>query len=193
MKKKLLILFLCVFSVNAFTQENKDKKSNPIIFAEASLGIINYGNKGKSIYVEVALFYQKNSHLFSLKQKILGGAPFSLKKPKLINSAKEFSFLYGKRFFDENFSYSFSAGISLSKTHERNSTTNEYNKKTFIGIPLELSLRSIKGEKKKKEFSFFKPTAFGISAGLKIFGNLSKHPYIGLGIIIGLGYYKNYH
>jgi len=195
MKKILLLLFVCIFSVNAFTQ---GKKWNPIVFTEFSLGpFISLKEGAGSIFLELSLNYQKNKYLFTLRKKHLANVPLlAWDNPALIEYTKEYSFLVGKRFFNGDLSYSFSGGISHSKTKKYNSVTHVFEKTSFIGIPLEINIRSIKGKIRRTKFlglfPFGKPTPFGFSPGIKLLGSISKQPYIGIGFMLGFGHYKNY-
>lgn len=95
---------------------------------------------------------------------------------------------------------SFSAGVSFNDFSLKYQNTNDEIIRvhdTYIGFPYELSVKLFKA--KKRRFRVFhwlipigKPTAFGRSIGLKIFGNFSKRKYYGAGFSYGFGWHRKY-
>jgi len=206
MKKALLILFVCFYFTNVFTQENKEKKSNPIIFVDITLGYsfvntgvlmgtINYQTKNNLFTYR----FSELSHITNFSEAWAFIIPiyplFTLVLSPI--KSKEYAFLYGKRYINNGFSYSFSGGVSYIKHTDFPKYNNSVFEQSFIGFPFEANIKWFKSEKRRfflfGVFPIGKPFGFGGGIGFKLFGNLSKHPYIGLGITLGLGYYKNYH
>jgi len=120
----------------------------------------------------------------------------SWEKPTIVNEVDEYSFLYGKRFFKYQYSYSFLIGISHYKNKKHNTTNYNWDKTSFYGIPIEINYKLIKRKKRKLRFlglfPFGEPTTFGLSTGIKIYANISNQSYIGWGVTFGFGNYKNY-
>ena len=125
----------------------------------------------------------------------LTGIPFLVEN---LNS-NEISLLYGKRFIKDGHSWSFSGGVSANYAlyKRRVDGVNQRASEAFVGFPLEINIKWFK--KKKKRFRAWygivpigKPTAFGRSLGFKLYGNLGKLSYIGIGLNYGFGWHKKY-
>jgi hypothetical protein len=176
------------------------KKSNPIIFGDFNLGYSNGFLRGLSL--GVSLNYQKNKNLFTFRNietiridnadLLLGIIPINVDSKTLT----EYALLYGRRYIDGGTSYHFSGGISYNtyKKVEDDITVENYS---FIGFPLEFAISWFKSKKKKFRVLYGlipvgKPTGFGRSFTLKLYSNISKNSYIGLGLNFGLGYHKKY-
>ena len=201
MKKKICFAILFAFTLISHFQE---KTGNSIFYADLMLG--GSSISGGSFNSSFTLNYQNKNNLFSFRRSLSkkidddGGIvfwalPISVLDTKLGSS--ENSFLYGKRFVKNEFSYAFSTGISFLKHNELNVLLDDIiNQDNFIGLPIEISLSWFKKDKEKiKLFGLFplgKETGFGMSSGLKFYGTISKKSYFGAGLVIGFGYYKNY-
>ena len=96
---------------------------------------------------------------------------------------------------NKEFSYSFSGGFSYTN-FTNTPKIDPVFENSFIGFPFEINVKWFKAEKEKlKLFAIIpigKPTGFSSSMGVKLFGNISKKSYVGIGLTFGLGYYKNY-
>jgi len=196
--KKILLLLLILISTTLFSQEKVTKKSNPIIYVDISFGGVF--EKNANLGISGSLNYQYKKQFFTIryveftdfKFNFVAVSPFThLPFPTTSATWREHSFLYGKRNVSSNFSYSFSGGISY----------NSYQKKlipeeNYVGFPIEFNIKWFKPKKKRFRIYYLipvgKPTGLGGSFGFKLFGNISKKSYIGLGFTFGLGYYKNY-
>jgi hypothetical protein len=202
MKKKLFGAIFIAFTIICNTQEKK--KGNQIFYVDFLLGgsSISEGSLNSGF----ALNYQKGKNLFTYRRnqskKIEGNAflvfwflPLEILYTEV--NSRENSFMFGRRYIKNGFSYSFSSGISFLKLNEINEITQEiFTKDTFIGVPLEFSLHWFKKNKEKiKLFSLIpvgKPTGFGVSTGFKVYATIAKKSYFGAGLTFGFGYYKNY-
>jgi hypothetical protein len=213
--KKILIVLL-VIPLTLFSQENsneeKKREENPIIYADLILGpSTELGGTG-TLFIGGALNFQSNKDLFSfryienanLKTTWFIILPAFVQRSKNIESA----LLYGKRYIDDNKSYSFSGGISYNKyeNYEYNNTffftgfpseqlptTSE----TYFGFPFEAEILWFNAEKEPYRIFYniipiSKPTSFGKSFGFKFVGNISKRSYLGIGLVFGLGFHKQY-
>ena len=187
MKKKIFTIILLLYGLQNFAQEIIPK--NSFIFLETSIGIFTYDASGGMSF-SISANYQHKNNLFKIGRVLLSSTPFNIDIDKVVQTdykeKRETSFLYGKRYIKNGFSYSFLGGISTASTSEFN----------FIGLPLEFNLRWFKSKKERMRFlgliPFGKPTGIGFSNGLKLFGSISKHSYIGLSYTVGFGYYKIY-
>lgn len=200
MKKKALILgFVLFIGMNCFAQE---EKTNPIVYAEMIIGYSNGSSKG--VTSGGTLNYQRKNNLFSYRYLELSenrkeGSFFFIPVLVEVEILREQAIMYGRRFVDENTSYSFSAGIAYVDREFLIDDTNgvlKYNNTQSIGFPFELNIKWFNA--KKEPFRIYemipvgKPTSFANSIGFKFYGNVSKTSFVGLGITFGLGWHKNY-
>ncbi|SNR17138.1 hypothetical protein [Tenacibaculum jejuense] len=198
--KLTIILHLIVF-LNITAQENstqpKKNKKNSIWYVDLSLGLAE-GESG-GLMEGIAFNYQYKKNLFTLKAAENSSYnehfffyPLFFSKVK---SHLEYSLLYGRRHVYNSFSFSYSAGVSHVKL-KKNINSSNYNVQNSFGVPLEFNVRWFKGEKTRFRILDIipvgKPTSFGVSTGFKLVANISKFPYIGLGLTLGLGKHKIY-
>ncbi|WP_435801243.1 hypothetical protein [Polaribacter sp.] len=202
MKKIILFgfLFLMIFTT-IIAQEKQDSlvvKENPIIFGDILLG---YANTGKSaVTVGLNINYQSKNDLFTFRTSettSIDKIEWFLFVPifKVTNTTTEYAALYGKRYIEDGTAYHFSGGISYNINEDVNG--NLKTRDTFIGFPIEAGISWFKSEKKRfRVFSGLipvgKPTSFGRSIGIKLYGNIAKRSYVGLGLTFGLGWHKTY-
>ena len=108
-------------------------------------------------------------------------------------------FLNKKKNNQKKFLYNFSRGIFTNKyikgfKNENNEWFQE--KKNFIGFPFEFNVKWFKNNKSKYKIYEIIPvgkeTGLGNSIGFKLLGNISQHSFIGVGIVMGIGYHKEY-
>jgi hypothetical protein len=200
MKKKALILgFMLFIGMNCFAQE---EKTNPIVYAEIIIGYSNGSSKG--VTGGATFNYQKNKNLFSYRfleitENRKDGSFFGIPNYIKVEEINEHALMYGRRFVDDNTSYSFSAGIAHVDREFLIDDTNgvlKYDNTQSIGFPFELNIKWFNA--KKEPFRIYemipvgKPTSFANSIGFKFYGNVSKTSFVGLGITFGLGWHKNY-
>lgn len=189
--KQAILLITCVvlFSVNSSAQDSAQiKKTNPIIYAEVVLGYA----RTKIGYLEAgaAVNYQFKKNLLTVRSTII----FSFNPDQY----QEHAVLYGRRYIKGERSLSYSLGASWNRTDLYDySTFNTTKKKdVFLGVPFELNIKWFDEKKEKATilsyFPFGKQIAFGGGAGFKIQGNISKHSYVALGLVIGFGFHKQY-
>ncbi|WP_374445460.1 hypothetical protein [Epilithonimonas sp.] len=201
MKTTVNIIFIFIFSLVS------SQKTNPIIYADLGIGYARDLTKNGGILQYGSLNYQNKKNLFTFRYSEINqlGVSFLnmglLALPILSNDIKmeEIALLYGRRYIDDNFSYSFSAGLSTNNYIQKLKTEdNNYYKdrSRYIGIPLEFGIKWFK--KDKSPYRIYelipvgRPTGFGNSIGFKLLGNISKHSYVGLGVDFGIGYHKEY-
>ncbi len=216
-----LLLFILLLRVHSFSQlivnPTKDSipalgskpRTNPILYGEIFFGAA--GGDGGGLSIGAELNYQFHRSIFSLR--VVGNAQLDLTISNPIvplpmirqgNTLGESAFLYGWRFIGKSLAINISTGISQNSFDYYEYTQNEdnsYSKKistdTYWGIPWEATFHIFKGHKKRIRllFGFLpvgKPTALGLSIGLKLYGNISKNSYTGFGLTYGLGYHKHY-
>lgn len=200
MKKKALILGFMLFTgMNCFAQE---EKNNPIVYAEMIIGYSNGSSKG--VTSGGTLNYQRKNNLFSYRYLELSenrkeGSFFFIPVLVEVEILREQAIMYGRRFVDENTSYSFSAGIAYVDREFLIDDANgvlKYNNTQSIGFPFELNIKWFNSKKERYRIYELipvgKPTSFANSIGFKFYGNVSKTSFVGLGITFGLGWHKNY-
>ncbi|QTE21445.1 hypothetical protein [Polaribacter cellanae] len=196
-KKTLFTFFLSMLFFTVFSQQKQDSikiKTNPIIFTGMNLGFTSAELRGFNLGFNVN--YQQKNNLFTLKYTaILEEEDFGYLIPFFnANSVtSQFSLLYGKRYIEDNFSYHFSGGISYSHTNDR-----KINKRyQYFGFPIEIGVNWFKSKKKRLGLLYGlipvgKPTGFGRSFGIKLYANIAKKSYVGLGLNFGIGWHKKY-
>lgn len=178
-------------------------KSNPIIFAEVFFGFSGGRAGGWSLGAEQS--YHIENNLFSVRY--VGSAKFNNKGfaspfvpiPIIEGEAtsEEFSILYGYRKIIDGDAFSIIGGISRNKyTFYGNYENNTYKRDYYIGFPIELNYQFFKREKKRIYIYGIipvgKPTGIGQGLGIKLIGNISRNPYLGLALNGGFGYFKKY-
>ena len=198
----ILGLFL-VFNLIIYAQEKQDSikvKTNPIVFGEINIGYSNGYIKG--LTTGLSLNYQTKRNLVtfrSLQRYKIEKIEFFIIFPITVETSifTENSLLYGKRYIKDDFSYHFSGGISYNDFRRKNKDNVVIDQHNFIGFPLEIGYRWFKPKKERFRVLYGlipigKPTSFGGSVGLKLYGNIAKNSYVGLSLSIGLGWHKKY-
>ena len=196
----LIFLFFFAFS-STIAQEKLDsikEKDNPIVFGDFLVG---YSNTGKTaVTVGLNLNYQSKNDLYTFRTSettSIDRVDWFLFIPISIvsNTTTEYALLYGKRYVENGLAYHFSGGISYNINEDVNGKIK--TKDTFAGFPLEIGMSFFKPEKER--FRIFyglipvgKPTSFGRSFGFKLYANIAKKAYVGLGLTFGLGWHKIY-
>ncbi len=215
---KNIFALLYLFSLSILSQEKineqRKAKSNPVIYADLILGPSMELSGAGTLFIGGALNFQNKNDLFSLRYienadlKTTWFVFFPIFITRSTNN--EMALLYGKRFINDNKSYSFSGGLSynnyekysydynnntlLSNVPANQITTSSEN---FLGFPFEAEVRWFNSQKERYRIFYGlipigKPTSFGRSFGFKILGNISKQSYVGAGLIFGLGLHKQY-
>lgn len=203
MKRCYLVLLIIFSSLNFCAQTAKDtlaKKENPIVFADVFFGLsrssidgfggglsVNYQNKSDLFTFRFASFIEIRDVEFFLI--------FPISSSTLVND--EFSLMYGKRYVEDGFSYHFSGGISYNSLRDKDDDLNKDLIVNYVGFPLEIGVSWFKPKKERFRLLYGlipvgKPTAFGRSFGIKMYANITKRPYFGIGLSFGLGYHKKY-
>jgi len=202
--KKLICIFLGITChVMCFSQQ----KSNPTIYVEGILGYASGDSKGWTIGGSFNV--QSKKDLFSFRILSVNEInpendglevlaiifPFLFTK----NTVEEYAVLYGKRYIFDNKSLSLSIGASsVHREYKIRRDTNRLHlEENYFGMPFEVNILWFKSTKQRYRAVYGlvpigKPTGFGRSIGFKLYGNISKHSFIGLGMTFGLGFYKKY-
>lgn len=201
-KLVLLTLFILLVFSTVKAQEKKHnipKKPNPIIFADIGLGITNGYLRG--LTGTFSLNYQTKNNLFTFKSLELvqkDSVDFFIIFPVNIELSKinEYSFLYGKRYIEDGYSYHFSGGVSYN-IYKQIKNDTVLSRESFWGFPLEFGISWFKSKKKKIGLLYGlipvgKPTSFGRSIGFKLHVNIAKKTYVGLALNYSLGWHKVY-
>jgi hypothetical protein len=182
-------------------QEKRDSinlKENPIVFGDFLVG---YSNTGKTaITVGGNINYQSKNNLYTFRTSQTTSIDkiewfFFIPISVVSNTTTEYAALYGKRYIEDGISYHFSGGISYNINEDINGDIK--TRQTFAGFPLEIGISFFKPNKER--FRVFyglipvgKPTSFGRSFGFKLYANIAKRSYVGLGLTFGLGWHKIY-
>lgn len=197
-KQSLFTTFALLLLSNCWSQE----KSNPILFAEYYFGPA-FGDSG-GFSNGASLNYQTRENLFTLRYtnnvQLEGKFLFFLFPAfEVVEQTDEFGVLYGRRKIYGNHSFSYSAGIAYVKHKEFINLENDvrnFEVQDGVGVPFEMNIKWFNAEKKRYRIYCIvpvgKPTAFSRSIGFKLYGNISKNSFIGLGINYGFGWHKNY-
>jgi hypothetical protein len=182
-------------------QQNPDSinvKKNPIVFGDFLVG---YSNTGKtSVTVGVNVNYQSKNNLYTFRTSqttSIDKIDWFLFIPISVvsNTTTEYAALYGKRYIEDGMSYHFSGGISYNINEDVNGDIKK--RETFAGFPLEIGMSFFKTNKERFRVLYGlipvgKPTSFGRSFGFKLYANIAKRSYVGLGLTFGLGWHKIY-
>ena len=199
MKKQLILIYF--FVLLNFVCKAQDK-TNPILFTEMIIGYSNGSSKG--LTGGGSLNYQRKNNLFTYRylevtnnKKV--GQFFYITLYTNVETIKEQALLFGKRYVEENISYSYSAGISyIDRDVLINDDKNvlEYENSKSIGFPFELNIKWFNSTKQRYRIyeliPIGKPVSFANSIGFKLYGDISKTSFFGLALTIGLGWHKNY-
>lgn len=203
MKNKLTLFLLFLLLLQTINAQNDTvSHTNPIIFGEINIGVGRLFNDGLAGNISFSANYQSKKNLFTFRfsqTAILQANSvddiFTI-DPKVLND--EYAFLYGKRWIEGGQSLSVSLGVSYNTfkddydfvANRHRSITNHF------GVPFEANIRWFKSEKRRYRLLELFPvgpeTGFGRSIGFKLFGNISKQSYIGIGLVYGLGYHRYY-
>jgi hypothetical protein len=200
--KNYFVFFALIFAFSStIAQEKQDsikEKENPIVFGDFLLG---FSNTGKSaVTTGFTVNYQLKNDLFTFRANqttSIDRIDWFLFIPVSVvsNTTTEIAALYGKRYIEDGLSYHFSGGISYNINKDVNGVIKTSN--TFAGFPLEIGMSLFKS--KKERFRVFyglipvgEPTSFGRSIGFKLYANIAKKSYVGLGLTFGLGWHKIY-
>jgi hypothetical protein len=202
----LIFLSFIVKSQSRINLEQDTLKSNPIIFSDFLIGYAL--GKAGGITISPTLNYQKNRILFTARY--VGSASFFsipnrqdflfpfLRKTETKSITEEFSLLTGyKTLISRGASISFSGGISRNKFkyYGPEGSDPEF-RDYYLGVPFETSLLFF--NRRKERFRIYglipvgKPNGLSNSYGLKLYGNISRNSFIGLGLNLGYGFHKKY-
>ncbi len=195
--QSLLVTLVLLLFLNSWSQE----KSNPILFSEAYLGPA-FG-KASGFSIGMGLNYQLNANLLSVRYTAVTKNDtdwlFIFPVIKTLEQTDEFALLYGRRHIYGNHSFSYSSGISYVKNKELISEENDvyiYDTQQGVGLPFEVNIKWFNAKKERYRIYFLipvgQPTSFSRSIGFKLYGNISKNSFIGLGVNYGFGWHKNY-
>lgn len=200
MKNQTLLVGIILFlTISGWSQE---QKTNPIVFTEFLVGYA--GGSSQGLASGINLNFQKNNHLFTARY--LNVTEFRVDWLIIIPTASttieqvhDVGLLYGRRKIHNNFSLSYSAGISYVNSRKLISEENNdlvYNRDENVGLPFEMNIKWFNSEKKRYRIYYIvpvgKPTSFSRSIGFKFFGTVSKTTFVGLGLNYGFGWHKNY-
>ena len=205
--KNYLTLFLLLIGLTLSSQNNANStklKTAPILYTSI-LGGWSGGHEVEGLTLSVDLNYQINKDLFTFRTLHIAekNNDVNFFEALLIipifsggDSVNEYALLYGKRFIFNSSALSFSAGISSNLIKYTNNTSIKV-RDTYVGIPWEVNWHLFKGRKKRFRLLYGiipvgKPTSFGRNIGVKLYGNIGKFNYIGIGITSGIGWHKKY-
>lgn len=209
--KALFIVFF--FGIYLFAQnvtvDEIGSKTNPVLFSEAYFGGAGSAKGGLWLLGYNINYELPNNNLLTARYAVLLGVyenyvlvnpllilPFSVRK----ETQQELALLYGKRWTNTNFSYSFSAGISYTNRNYYDKVLDSYQefKQDYFGFPFECNIKWFKPQKKifRAYYGLIpigkRKVSFGRSVGFKLIGNVTKNNYIGLSITYGFGWHKKY-
>ena len=192
---KLILVCIVFITVHnrAFSQT---VQKNPITFLDMYIGHA-VGNAG-GFSMGLGINYQVNRNFFTARA--LGtlrfgdgnyGSNNSAYFFNIENSMGELAVLYGNRIIQKGHSYSYSLGASYNEFFD---DTGDYQ---YLGVPFEANFKWFQKEKRRYTIllgfiPIGEPTGFSASFGFKLFGNISRQSYVGIGLCSGIGYHKVY-
>jgi len=200
MIKKLLFLgFLFLLETNCWSQN----QTNSVVYAELFGGYSGGSSSGWTGGMELNYQYKNNL----ITARYLGLAElkhvnnyFFIPYYIDVDKINECALLYGKRYIYGSHSLSFSAGVSY--VNREFLINNDYKYPIYdtqqsIGLPFEVNIKWFKRKKQRFRLAYGlipvgKPTGLGRSIGFKLYGDISKTTFVGLGITFGLGFHKKY-
>lgn len=192
------ILCALFISTMVFSQQEKDfqKKFHTIISAEVFTGLTG-GTFGASP-VGYEFTFQKDKHIIQYRHtarwkfarhyyyKSHDTYPYeAYYTSDVITQAhiRDYALLYGKRLYmDSNKFFNFLGGVSYNHHKEKSRywLLGYDSIDDYIGFPFELSIK------------WFSKERLGYGAGLKVFGNIAKSYYIGVGFNFGLAWHEKH-
>ncbi len=206
----LLLCFASTAQVNeneiSFNPDTllKPRKTNPVIFADFTVG--GAGGSSKGIFINASLNYEFKKNLITARIGAIDDYNVKTFSPaiplpvfELQEEIQEYGLLYGRRIVWPNRAFSFSAGVSLNYRHVLQFENNEwgYDRRYHAGIPFEVSIKWFKRNKSPYHIHCVlpvgPPTGLAHSFGFKLIGNVSTTTFVGVGLSWGWGWHKNYY
>jgi hypothetical protein len=115
---------------------------------------------------------------------------------KNTENVDEIAVLYGRRLLGNGHSFSFSAGPSYNIYYSAGAENSPWERTNRFGLSFEGNVKWFKREKKRMRIYYVipvgKPTSLGANFGFRLSGNISKTSYIGISMVVGMGWHKNY-
>jgi hypothetical protein len=195
----MFFLMLCSSIIGQEKQDSIHKKANPIFFADLGLGYTNGSLKG--LTGVFSLNYQNKNNLFTFRHLEIvtyDNIDFFFIIPYNVETRRirEYAVLYGKRYIENGTSYHFSGGFSYH-TYQQKKDNDIIASESFIGFPLEAGMSWFTDKKQRFRILYGlipvgKPTSFGRSIGFKLYANIARRTYVGIGLTFGLGWHKVY-
>jgi hypothetical protein len=162
---------------------------HPAIYIDGGFGYVIGGLRGAQ--ANYSLNYQDGLSLFTFRGLANGSEKPNPTSRGLLSGLEyettgtmtEYALMYGLRFNSNiGHAFNFSAGID----HDNRSAYyyDEANNKTqvkgdYIGVPFEANYQ-------------WYTRRFGVSFGLKLSGDISRHDFIGIGVDMGLGFHSSH-
>lgn len=203
MTPKFLLSFVLFFYGALQSTAQEQHATNPIVFADLLLG--HTGGEAGGFTGGASLRMQKNKSLITLRYTGTMRLHAKVASPLIPiplfenrSSLDEVGLLYGCRFIRNGRAVSFSAGISHSTRRKQVNTSGVQQTQTTaaLGLPFEADIHWFKSRKERLRlyglFPVGQPTGFGGSIGFRLTGSLSQNSFVGLGMIIGMGFHKQY-
>ncbi len=198
-KQHFFLTLILIFNYNCKAQD----KTNPIVFSDTFFGYSVGSSEGFNLGLN--LNYQRKDDLFTVRYILLtkfehDPNAFIFPIFRELEHINEFAFLYGKRFIKNSHSWSFSSGLSYvnrtTKSYDKNNNYT-FEKSQLLGIPFEINIKWFNSQKERYRVFYGlipigKPTGYARSIGFKLFGDVSKTSFIGIGLTYGSGWHKNY-
>lgn len=203
MTPKYLLSFAALLCWSLRTAAQEQPATNPIVFADMLLG--HSGGAAGGFTGGASLRYQKAKSLFTFRYTGTVRLHAKVASPLLPiplfeqrSSLDEVGLLYGRRFIRSGRAVDFSLGISHSTRRKRINTGAGPQTQTTAapGLPFEAGIHWFKARKERLRlyglFPVGRPTGLGGSIGFRLTGHLSQNSFVGLGVLVGLGFHKPY-
>ena len=189
-------IFLSFLIVNA----QDTVKTNPIIYADAGLGIAAGDNSG--ILLNLGINYQVKKSLLTIRANAIGdNFPEKIvgPGPRRFSDLYEIGGLYGRRFIKNGHSLSFSAGLAFDDRPVAISTAGQVQQKfenRYPAVPFEINMlwfrRNMQYNPLHRILKVNETWGYGGSIGVRLSGNVSRYSYVAIGVVAGLGVHKRY-
>jgi hypothetical protein len=165
-------------------QKTHPEYHHPTLYVDGGLGIVLGGLRGYQ--ANYSLNYQNGLSLFTFRGLANGSSKYDPDKffgYETTGSSGQLALMYGLRFNDNHGSaYSFSAGIdhvNRSAYYYDSNNNRTQIEGEYIGVPFEANYQVY-------------TRRFGVSFGIKLSGDVSRHSFFGLGVDMGLGFHTTH-
>ncbi len=165
-------------------QKAHPEHHHPTLYVDGGFGYVIGGLRGYQ--ANYSLNYQNGLSLFTFRGLTNGSSKQDAGKIfsyDITGSSHQLALMYGLRFNNnKGRAYSFSAGVDhvdRSAYYYDNANNRTQIEGEYIGVPFEANYE-------------WYTRRFGVSFGLKLSGDVSRHSFFGIGVDMGLGFHSTH-